>query len=123
MEEKETTKKPKGIKRIIASVVIAGLLVGAGFYVVNEMQYESTDDAYVDTTTVNVSPRVSGQIEEVFVKDNQFAFGPSVASPPPFIPINQRANEGLTPVANKLLNDWIAWVAESPPCEDIKNDL
>lgn len=72
VQEKETTKKPKGIKRIIASVVIAGLLVGAGFYVVNEMQYESTDDAYVDTTTVNVSPRVSGQIEEVFVKDNQF---------------------------------------------------
>ena len=35
------------------------------------MQYQSTDDAYVETTTVNVAPRVSGQIEEVYVKDNQ----------------------------------------------------
>jgi membrane fusion protein (multidrug efflux system) len=36
------------------------------------MKYQSTDDAYVETTTVNVSPKVSGQIEEVYVKDNQF---------------------------------------------------
>ena len=35
------------------------------------MQYQSTDDAYVETTTVNVAPRVSGQIEEVYVTDNQ----------------------------------------------------
>ena len=35
------------------------------------MQFQSTDDAYVETTTVNVAPRVSGQIEEVYVKDNQ----------------------------------------------------
>ena len=41
------------------------------FYIHNEMKYQSTDDAYVETTTVNVSPRVSGQIEEVYVTDNQ----------------------------------------------------
>ena len=35
------------------------------------MHYQSTDDAYVETTTVNVAPRVSGQIEEVYVTDNQ----------------------------------------------------
>ena len=33
--------------------------------------YETTDDAYVETTTVSVSPKVSGQIVKVLVKDNQ----------------------------------------------------
>jgi membrane fusion protein (multidrug efflux system) len=34
-------------------------------------KYQSTDDAYVDTTTVTVSPKVSGQIVKVLVSDNQ----------------------------------------------------
>ena len=81
MEEKEIQEqsveesakpKSKGVKRTIAAVVVVVLLILAGIYVAHEMQYESTDDAYVETTTVNVSPRVAGQIEEVFVKDNQF---------------------------------------------------
>jgi len=72
-KHEETNNKPqkKGVKRTIAFVVITALLVAAGFYIAKEMQYQSTDDAYVETTTVNVSPRVSGQIEEVYVTDNQ----------------------------------------------------
>ncbi len=70
-EETSTHTHKKGVKRTIAFVIIAILLVAAGFYVVKEMQYESTDDAYIETTTVNVAPRVSGQIEEVYVTDNQ----------------------------------------------------
>ena len=49
---------------IIAIVVVAFLLFDA-------MKYQSTDDAYVETTTVSVSPKVSGQIVKVLVKDNQ----------------------------------------------------
>lgn len=64
-------EKPKGIKRTVTGIVVAAVLVLAGVYIHNEMQYESTDDAYVETTTVNVAPRVSGQIEDVFVTDNQ----------------------------------------------------
>ncbi len=72
-QQEETKKeKPKGIKRTITIIAVLCLLVAAGIYLVNEMKYQSTDDAYVETTTVNVSPKVSGQIEEVFVKDNQF---------------------------------------------------
>ena len=33
--------------------------------------YQTTDDAYVETTTVSVSPKVSGQIVKVLVEDNQ----------------------------------------------------
>lgn len=83
MEEKIETKenqqekdvkpvKTKGIKRTITFILVAILLVAAGFYLVKEMKYQSTDDAYVETTTVNVSPKVSGQIEDVYVKDNQY---------------------------------------------------
>lgn len=69
--EQPKKEKPKGIKRTVTGIVVAAVLVLTGVYIHNEMQYESTDDAYVETTTVNVAPRVSGQIEDVFVTDNQ----------------------------------------------------
>ena len=69
--EQPKKEKPKGIKRTVTGIIVAAVLVLAGVYIHNEMQYESTDDAYVETTTVNVAPRVSGQIEDVFVTDNQ----------------------------------------------------
>lgn len=43
----------------------------AGFFILDAMKYQSTDDAYVETTTVSVSPKVSGQIVKVLVEDNQ----------------------------------------------------
>ena len=48
----------------IAAVVI-------GFFIFDALKYQSTDDAYVETTTVSVSPKVSGQIVKVLVQDNQ----------------------------------------------------
>ena len=54
---------------VILGVVIA-VLIG-GFFVLDAMKYQSTDDAYVETTTVSVSPKVSGQIVKVLVEDNQ----------------------------------------------------
>ena len=70
-QESEIPQKSKKIKRKIALFVIVILLILAGFYLVNEMKYESTDDAYVENISVSVAPRVSGQIEEVYVTDNQ----------------------------------------------------
>ena len=49
---------------------IVGILL-VGFFVFETMKYQSTDDAYVETTTVSVSPKVSGQIVRVLVEDNQ----------------------------------------------------
>ena len=54
---------------IIFTGVIAILIVG--FLIFEATKYQSTDDAYVETTTVTVSPKVSGQIVKVLVKDNQ----------------------------------------------------
>lgn len=68
----EQKPKSKKIKRRIALVFIIILLICAGIYIVNEMKYESTDDAYVENISVSVAPRVSGQIENVYITDNQF---------------------------------------------------
>ena len=54
----------------VTLIAIIAVLVG-GFFIFDAMKYQSTDDAYVETTTVSVSPRVAGQIEEVLIKDNQ----------------------------------------------------
>lgn len=72
IKQEEQNVKSKGLKRKIAAVIIVILLVFAAGYLYKETQYVSTDDAYVETTMVNVAPKVSGQIEEVFVTDNQF---------------------------------------------------
>ena len=54
-------------------VILLGIiaLVIVGFVVYEFTKYQSTDDAYVETTTVSVSPKVSGQIVKVLVEDNQ----------------------------------------------------
>lgn len=70
--EELKTEKTKGVKRKIAFTVAAIAIAAAGVWIYHELQYQSTDDAYVETTTVNVAPRVSGQIEEVYITDNQF---------------------------------------------------
>lgn len=53
----------------ILAIIIAVLL--GGFFIFDALKYQSTDDAYVETTTVSVSPKVAGQIVKVLVEDNQ----------------------------------------------------
>ena len=78
MEEKEiqeTQEAKEEKKKVKKPVIIAvGLVVLAliAYFIVDSIKYQSTDDAYVETTTVSVSPKVSGQIVEVLIKDNQF---------------------------------------------------
>lgn len=64
-------KTPKIKKRIlIPSIVIIGVVVGY-FMILNASRFESTDDAYIETHTVAVAPKVSGQIINMYVTDNQ----------------------------------------------------
>ncbi len=67
MEEKETSIK----KRYILASVLTFLLVIICAFAIHESHFVSTDDAYVDTHAVPIAPRVSGQITNVYVKDNQ----------------------------------------------------
>lgn len=64
-------EKTKFKKRRILIFVGLVLAVSAVFFVYNMTRFETTDDAYVETTTVSVAPKISGEIIEVYVKDNQ----------------------------------------------------
>lgn len=70
-QNKEEDPKKKQLKKRILIVATAVLAVLIGVFVHNSLKYQSTDDAYVETTTVQVAPRVSGQIIEVYIDDNQ----------------------------------------------------
>ena len=64
-EEKKHIKKPVFIA---IGLVVQALIT---YFVIDTIKFQSTDDAYVETTTVSVAPKVSGQIVEVLIKDNQ----------------------------------------------------
>lgn len=71
IQETEQQKEHKPFKRYIglgAGILIA---VAGAFFIHDALMYQSTDDAYVETTTVQVAPRVGGQIVEVYITDNQ----------------------------------------------------
>jgi membrane fusion protein, multidrug efflux system len=75
-----THQEPKGVKGAfrkhpIAMVVCLGLIVvgtvaGIAWYL-HARHYESTDDAFIDSRPVLVSPQVTGSIVSVNVTDNQ----------------------------------------------------
>lgn len=67
----EQTKKCIGKQRIIAACVLVILGIAVGLYANNASKYQSTDDAYVEAHMVQVAPKVTGQIIELNVEDNQ----------------------------------------------------
>ena len=67
----DAPKKHKPFKRYIFIGIGAILAVAAAYIIHDAIVYQTTDDAYVETTTVQVAPRVSGQIIESYVTDNQ----------------------------------------------------
>lgn len=69
LEETEN-KLPVKKRYFFMFLAIVGAIIGA-YLIYDTLGYQSTDDAYVETTTVSVSPKVSGQIVKVLVEDNQ----------------------------------------------------
>lgn len=66
--EENVKKQPNTILIVVGSII---LIIVAAVYIYKILGVESTDDAYVETTTVQVSPKVSGQLVKVLVEDNQ----------------------------------------------------
>lgn len=68
-QEEKVAKKP--FKRyIFGAIGIIVALIGI-YLVIDAYHFQSTDDAYVETTTVQVAPKITGQVVEVYVTDNQ----------------------------------------------------
>ncbi len=73
MDKKKEIKigKFKIKKRYIIFSVIAVLVILTGFIYFESLLYQSTDDAYIESHLVQIAPRVSGQVTEVYINDNQ----------------------------------------------------
>ena len=70
MEEEK--KAPKGRKRKITGILILAVAaVFAGMYIYNESKYQSTDDAYIEAHMIRIAPKVTGEIVELNIEDNQ----------------------------------------------------
>ena len=67
----ETHDKKKKLNKPTLIGIILLVILGVGYFVHEALMFQSTDDAYVETTTVSVAPRVSGQIVDVMITDNQ----------------------------------------------------
>jgi membrane fusion protein (multidrug efflux system) len=66
--------EPKGRAWLLRGAAAVVLLIGlgyAGYLWWHGMNYESTDDAFVDGPVVQVSPRVAGYVARLAVADNQ----------------------------------------------------
>lgn len=71
-EDKELKKElKKSYKKSIGIVIAVILLVATGIAIFEAMHFQSTEDAYIENHTVQVAPKVAGQIVAVYIKDNQ----------------------------------------------------
>ncbi|MBQ9244701.1 HlyD family secretion protein [bacterium] len=61
----------KKLKKIILIIFIVVLIIAGIAFYINSTHYQSTDDAYIESDLIQIAPRVSGQIEEIYIKDNQ----------------------------------------------------
>lgn len=68
MEEEKNKSK---IKKRLILLILMPIIIISYFAFINACKYESTDDAYIETHTVQVAPKVSGQVVEMYVTDNQ----------------------------------------------------
>lgn len=70
-EEEPERKKRINIRRRYMVIVLLVLFIIVGLYTHFSSMYQSTDDAYVESHMIQVAPKVTGQITDVFIKDNQ----------------------------------------------------
>jgi multidrug resistance efflux pump len=63
---RRTTRRHRAALLLVAASVVVGLWWGSGYVVAY------TDDAYVDSDVVQVTPQVAGPVEAVHVTDNQW---------------------------------------------------
>jgi membrane fusion protein (multidrug efflux system) len=72
--EQNNTKKPR--KKLVFPIILGVVLVGAVFFSIKEyvflQSHEETDDAQVDGDISPVIARVSGYVQEIRFKDNQY---------------------------------------------------
>jgi membrane fusion protein (multidrug efflux system) len=71
IEQEETSKRFKKRKVIIPLTIIISLVIGGLIYLDRASKYVSTDDAYIESHSVQVAPKVAGNVVKVYFDDNQ----------------------------------------------------
>jgi membrane fusion protein, multidrug efflux system len=67
---RQTLRERRGLVILIAVATVVAL-VALGLWWLHARQYETTDDAFIDARTVQISPQISAAIVDVPVNDNQ----------------------------------------------------
>jgi len=62
--------KRRSVIIIAAVVLVLGTIFGVRYWLYSR-SHESTDDAFIDGHIIQVSPKVSGYVAKIYVKDNQ----------------------------------------------------
>src|SRR5262249_40671951 len=75
VEPEPSRQKTPAFKRpafsiALAAVALAALVFGSRYYL-NARAHESTDDAFIDRSVIQISPKVGGYAIKVAVNDNQ----------------------------------------------------
>ena len=74
-DESDDDKKPSVFKKplfwVILIVVVGALVISGVLYWLHARQFESTDDAFVDTHIVRLAPQVAGTLVQVADIDNR----------------------------------------------------
>ncbi len=73
-QPKKTKKKgllQRPLLLISGAVLLIVVLIGALIWWLNARNYETTDDAYVDTHIVRLAPQIAGQVTRVLAVDNE----------------------------------------------------
>src|ERR1700761_8436416 len=69
------TARRGGRKRVfgiaLGVLIVLGMIVGGTLYWLQARHFETTDDAFIDTYTTQVAPRVAGQVTKLLFADNQ----------------------------------------------------
>lgn len=96
-------KKLKGKKRFLFILIVIIGAVAGYFWFQEASKFESTDDAYVETHTVQVAPKVSGQIVEMYVTDNQKVKAGDLVAKIDSADYNTKLNETVAKYESTLL--------------------
>jgi membrane fusion protein (multidrug efflux system) len=72
LDETEQVKPQSKRKAWLIGIGLAAIAaVAGGLYYLHSRHYESTDNAFIEGDVIQVSPRVAGQMLQVYVRDNQ----------------------------------------------------
>ena len=105
--------KGKGLlqRPVTLAILIVGvlaLLIGSVLFWLHARNFESTDDAFVDTHLVRLAPQISGRVLKVLVEDNQ-----RVASGQPVIQIDPRDQQAQLSQAQAQKSNAEAQIAQA----------